>query len=70
MQVGKRLALFSIQKTDLTSFSEDERGVKWLCNETKPNPTPTLTPNCNSNPNPNPNRIDKKVKKETTSENR
>ena len=27
-----RLALFSIQQTDLMSFSEDERGVKWLCN--------------------------------------
>jgi hypothetical protein len=27
-----RLALFSIQQTDLTSFSEDRRGVKWLCN--------------------------------------
>ena len=27
-----RLALFSIQQTDLTSFSEDGRGVKWLCN--------------------------------------
>jgi LAS superfamily LD-carboxypeptidase LdcB len=26
------LALFSIQQTDLTSFSEDGRGVKWLCN--------------------------------------
>jgi hypothetical protein len=38
MQVGKRLALFSIQRTDLTSFSEDERGVKWLCNEPKPYP--------------------------------
>jgi hypothetical protein len=24
-------ALFSIQQTDLTSLSEDERGVKWLC---------------------------------------
>jgi hypothetical protein len=23
-------ALFSIQQTDLTSFSEDRRGVKWL----------------------------------------
>jgi hypothetical protein len=28
----KWLALFSIQQTDLTSFSEDGRGVKWLCN--------------------------------------
>ena len=27
-----RLALFSIQQTDLTSFSQDRRGVKWLCN--------------------------------------
>ena len=28
----KRLALFSIQQTDLPLFSEDRRGVKWLCN--------------------------------------
>jgi hypothetical protein len=27
-----RLALFAIQQTDLTSFLEDERGVKWPCN--------------------------------------
>jgi hypothetical protein len=27
-----QLALFSIQQTDLSSFSEDGRGVKWLCN--------------------------------------
>ena len=27
------LALFSIQQTDLTSFSEDGRGAKWLCNK-------------------------------------
>jgi hypothetical protein len=26
------LAQFSIQQTDLTTFSEDGRGVKWLCN--------------------------------------
>jgi hypothetical protein len=41
---------------------------------TNPNPTPTLTPNPNLNPNynpnPNPNRINKKIKKETTLENR
>jgi hypothetical protein len=47
-----RLALFSIQQTDLTSFSEGRRGVKWLCN--KPYPYP------NRNPNSNPNRISKK----------
>ena len=33
---------------------------------TNPNPTPTLTPN----PNRNPNRINEKIQKETTSENR
>jgi hypothetical protein len=39
---------------------------------TNPNPTPTLTPNpnLNSNPNPNLNRINKKIQKETTLENR
>jgi hypothetical protein len=26
------LALVSIYQTDVTSFSEDGRGVKWLCN--------------------------------------
>jgi hypothetical protein len=31
-QYSAGLALFSIQQTDLTSFSEDGRGVKWLCN--------------------------------------
>jgi hypothetical protein len=35
---------------------------------TNPNPTHTLTPNLNSNPNPN--RINKKVQKETTLQNR
>ena len=35
---------------------------------TNPNPTPTLTPN--SNLNSNPNRINKKIQKETTLENR
>jgi hypothetical protein len=33
---------------------------------TNPNPTPTLTPNLN----PNPNRINKKIQKETTLQNR
>jgi hypothetical protein len=56
------LALFFIQQTDLTSFSEDGRGVKWPC---KSNPTPTLTPNRNPN-----SRINKKIQKETTLENR
>ena len=41
---------------------------------TNPNPTPTLIlyPNLNpnSNPNPNPNRINKKIQKETTLQNR
>jgi hypothetical protein len=39
---------------------------------TNPNPTPTLTPNPNLNPNshPNLNRINKKIQKETTLENR
>ena len=27
-----RLALVSIYEIDVTSFSEDGRGVKWLCN--------------------------------------
>jgi hypothetical protein len=27
-----RLALVSICEIDVTSFSEDGRGVKWLCN--------------------------------------
>ena len=59
-----RLALFSIQQTDLPSFSEEvSNGYV-----TNPNPTPTLTPNPNSNPNSN--RINKKVQKETTLENR
>jgi hypothetical protein len=35
---------------------------------TNPNPTPTLTPN--SNLNSNPNRINKKIQKETTLQNR
>jgi hypothetical protein len=34
---------------------------------TNPNPTPTLTPNLN---NSNPNRINKKIQKETTLQNR
>jgi hypothetical protein len=38
--------------------------------ETNPNPTPTLTPNPNLNPNSNPNRINKKIQKETTLQNR
>jgi hypothetical protein len=50
----------------VTSFSEDGRGVKWLCNY--PNPTPTLTPNPNRNPNSNPNQINEKIQKETTLE--
>jgi hypothetical protein len=37
---------------------------------TNPNPTPTLTPNPNRNPNSNSNRINEKVQKETTLENR
>jgi hypothetical protein len=37
---------------------------------TNPNPTPTLTPNPNLNPNPNPNRVNKKIQKETTLQNR
>ena len=37
---------------------------------TNPNPTPTLTPNPNCNPNSNPNRINEKIQKETTLENR
>ena len=47
------LALFSIQQTDLTSFSQDRRGVKWLCINLLTNP----------NPNSNPNRINKKIQK-------
>jgi hypothetical protein len=35
---------------------------------TNPNPTPTLTPNPNLNSNPN--RINKKIQKETTLQNR
>jgi hypothetical protein len=46
------LAQFFIQQTDLTTFSEDGRGVKWLY-VTNPNP----------HRNPNPNRINKKSKK-------
>ena len=53
------LALFSIQQTDLTSFSEDRSGVKWLCN--KPYPYSNPNRNSNPNPNPNPNRINKKI---------
>jgi hypothetical protein len=34
------------------------------------NPNPTLTPDPNLNPNSNPNRINKKIRKETTLENR
>jgi hypothetical protein len=39
---------------------------------TNPNPTPTLIlyPNLNPNPNPNPNRINKKIQKDTTLQNR
>jgi hypothetical protein len=33
-----RLALVSICEIDVTSFSEDGRGVKWLCNQPKPFP--------------------------------
>jgi hypothetical protein len=55
----KRLALVSICEIDVTSFSEDGRGVKSSFNlngyVTNPNPTPTLTPNPNRNPNSNPN---------------
>jgi hypothetical protein len=61
------LALFSIQQTDLTTFSQDRRGVGYVTN---PNPTPTLTTNPNPNLNPNPNRINKKIEKETTLQNR
>jgi hypothetical protein len=43
------LALFSIQQTDLTSFSEDRRGVKWLFNKPYSNR--------------NPNQINKKILK-------
>ena len=50
------LALVSIYQTDVTSFSEDGRGVKWLCN--KPYPYP--------NRNSNSNQINKKIQKETT----
>jgi hypothetical protein len=42
----------------VTSFSEDGRGVKWLCNK----------PYSNPNRNPNPNQINKKIQKETTLE--
>jgi hypothetical protein len=54
-----RLALFSIQQTDLTHKIEE------VLNDfvTNPNPTPTLTPNSN------PNRINKKIQKETTLQN-
>jgi hypothetical protein len=48
------LALVSICEIDVTSFSEDGRGVKWLCN--KPYPYS------------NPNQINKKIQKETTLE--
>jgi hypothetical protein len=65
LQRAERSALVSIYQTDVTSFSKDGRGVKWLCN---PNPTPTLTPNPNRNPNSNPNRINKKIRKEATLE--
>jgi hypothetical protein len=37
---------------------------------TNPNPTPTLTGNLNRNPKSNPNRINEKIQKETTLENR
>ena len=60
----QRLALFSIQQTDLTSFSEDVLNGY----VTNPNPTPTLTPNPNRNSNFN--RINEKIQKETTLENR
>ena len=58
------LALVSICEIDVTSFSEDGRGVNGYV--TNPNPTPTLTPN--RNPNSNPNQINEKIQKETTLE--
>ena len=66
-QPPPRLALVSICEIDVTSFSEDGRGVKWLTNR---NPTLTLTPNHNPNrnPNSNPNQINEKIQKETTLE--
>jgi hypothetical protein len=42
----------------VTSFSEDGRDVKWLCNLPYPN----------RNPNPDRNQINKKIQKETTFE--
>ena len=60
------LALVSICEIDVTSFSEDGRGVNGYV--TNPNPTPTLTPNPNRNPNSNPNQINEKIQKETTLE--
>ena len=61
---GRRLALFSIQQTDMTSFSEEGRGVTTNGYVTNPNPTPTLTPTLTPNPNrnSNPNRINRKIK--------
>ena len=41
----------SNNQTDVTSFSEDGRGVKWLCNEPKPYPY------SNQNNKINPKRI-------------
>jgi hypothetical protein len=60
MQSGSELV--SIYQTDVTSFSEDRRGVRWL----RPKPYPYSNPN----PNPNPNQINKKIQKEITLENR
>ena len=61
------LALVSICEIDVTSFSEDGRGVNGYV--TNPNPTPTLTLTATlTNSNPNPNQINEKIQKETTLE--
>ena len=52
------LALVSIYQTDVTSLSEDGRGVKSYV--TNPNPIPTLIPNPNSNLKQN-NKINPKI---------
>jgi hypothetical protein len=44
--------------------------MKEVLNGYVTNPNPTLTPNPNCNSNPNPNRINEKIQKETTLENR
>ena len=38
-------AFVSIHQTDMTSFLEDGRGVKWLCNQPKSYPYPNCNPN-------------------------